>query len=126
MNTLLKLLPTLALAVTALLAQAQTSPVAQEEGHLPKKGKKMEARGPMKDGVLMKDGKMMQMKDGQTMALASEITMNNGTKVMPDGTVTMAGGKTMMLKNGQYVLMDGSVVSGKMMHSKPKKDKMSM
>ena len=112
MNSLLKLLPALALAATVSLAHAQT-PVANEEGHMPMKGKKMESRG-MESGVMMHEGKMMQMQDGKMMPMTADMTMSNGTKVMANGQVMMAGGKTMMLKNGQGVSMGGQVMHGKM------------
>ena len=72
------------------------------------------AQTKMKDGVMMKDGKMMMMKDGKTMMMDKDMTMSNGTMVMMDGTVKMKDGKTMMMKNGQMMGMDG------MMHSKMK------
>ncbi|MGZ4158565.1 MAG: DUF6799 domain-containing protein, partial [Bacteroidia bacterium] len=40
-----------------------------------------------KDGVMMKDGKMMVKKDGKTMPMDKDMTMKNGTVVMTDGTV---------------------------------------
>jgi hypothetical protein len=72
------------------------------------------AQTKMKDGVMMKDGKMMMMKDGKTMMMDKDMTMSNGTMVMMDGTVKMKDGKTMMMKNGQMMDMAG------MMHSKMK------
>jgi uncharacterized protein YdeI (BOF family) len=35
-----------------------------------------------KDGVMMKDGKMMVMKGGTTMEMDHDMTMSNGTMVM--------------------------------------------
>lgn len=122
MKSFLHLLPVLALAAATSLAHAQTSPaVAQEEGHMPKKGKKMEPRG-MESGVMMHGGQMMQMQDGKMAPMTSEMTMSNGTKVATNGQVTMSGGKTMMLKDGEGVSMGGQVMhhgnkKGKMMSS---------
>lgn len=62
-----------------------------------------------KDGVMMKDGKMMMMKDGKTSAMETETTLSNGSIVMPDGTVKMKDGKTMMLKEGECLDMDGKM-----------------
>jgi Domain of unknown function (DUF6799) len=71
------------------------------------------------DGVMMKDGKMMMMKGGKASGpMDKEMTMSNGTKVKPDGSMTMKDGKTMMMKNGQMMTTDG-----KMMESKPMEKK---
>ena len=72
----------------------------------------------MHDGVMMKHGKMMVMKDGKTMKMAEDMTMSDGTMVMKDGMVKMKDGKTMKMKNGEMVMMDGKVMMmkhGKMM-----------
>jgi hypothetical protein len=61
----------------------------------------------MKDCVMMEDGKMMVMKNGENMAMNEDMTMKNGTTVRKDGTVKMKDGKTMMLKDGDCVFMDG-------------------
>ena len=37
------------------------------------------AQTKMKDGVMMKDGKMMMMKNGKTMMMDKDMTMSNGT-----------------------------------------------
>lgn len=71
-------------------------------------GTKM-ADKPMKDCCMMKDGKMMCMKGGKTMAMDKDMTMKDGTTVMKDGTVKMKGGKTMKMKNGESIDMDGKM-----------------
>ena len=70
-----------------------------------------------KDGVMMKDGKMMVMKDGKSMMMDKEMMMKNGTTVMMDGTVKMKDGKTMMMKEGDMMDMAGKMK----MHKMPKK-----
>jgi hypothetical protein len=87
-------------------------------------GHKMHKMGDhkMKDCVMMKDGKVMVMKDGQKSELTDDMTLSNGTTVMKDGTVKTSDGKTMMLKNGDWVGMDGQM--GKMGKMKGK-DKMT-
>lgn len=66
------------------------------------------------DGVMMKDGKMMMMKDGKPAGqMTKEMTMSNGTKVMPDGSMMAKdGGKMMMMKDGQMMMMDGKMMDG--------------
>ena len=67
----------------------------------------------MKDCVMMKDGKMMVMKGGEKMAMDSETSFTNGSKVSTDGMLTKQDGTTKQLKNGDCVYMDGKMV-GKM------------
>jgi hypothetical protein len=79
----------------------------------------------MKDCVMMEDGKMVVMKDGQTMPMDKDMTMKNGVTVMTDGNVKWKNGKTTMLKEGQYVTMDGKMAMmhmGKMSKSKKKSE----
>ena len=81
----------------------------------------------MKNGVMMKNGKMMVMKNNKAMPMTSNMTMSNGTMVMTDGMVKMKNGKTMMLKNGECVYMDGKMSHMKMgnkMSTPMKKDSM--
>ena len=63
-----------------------------------------------RDGVTMKDGKMMVMKSGKATAMDKDMTMTNGNKVMMDGTVMMNDGKKMQMRNGMMMDMSGSVV----------------
>lgn len=64
-------------------------------------------------GVLMKDGKMMMMKDGKAAGpMDHEMTMANGTKVMTDGTMMMKDGSQMHMKDGQMMMMDGKMMEG--------------
>jgi hypothetical protein len=65
------------------------------------------------DGVMMSEGKMVMMQKGRPMVpMDHEITMSNGTTVMPDGTVKMKDGTQMHLKNGQMMMMDGHIMEG--------------
>jgi ribosomal protein L14 len=63
----------------------------------------------MKDCVMMKEGKMIQMKDGKEMEMKQDMTMSNGAVVMKNGNVKKKDGTTVMLKNGDCVMMDGTV-----------------
>ena len=91
-----------------------TIPSFAQEKKMDSKMGKMDHK--MKDCVMMKDGKMMVMKGGKTMAMDQSVTMSNGTTVMPDGSVKMKDGTTKMLKDGDYVYMNGKM-SGMKMHS---------
>ena len=69
----------------------------------------------MKDGCMMKDGKMMVMKNGKTMPMEKDMTMKNGTKCMTTGECTMKNGKKMMMKEGDCMEMSGKMGKCSMM-----------
>jgi hypothetical protein len=65
------------------------------------------------DGVVMKDGRMMMMKDGRaTEPMAADITMPDGTKVTTSGVVEMRDGEEKQLNNGAMMLMNGHIMKG--------------
>ncbi len=68
---------------------------------------KMDKMNKMKDCVVMENGNMMVMKNGETTPMSQDMTMTNGTVVMTNGSVKMKDGKTMQLKNDECVYMDG-------------------
>ena len=74
------------------------------------------------EGVIMKDGKLLMMKDGQTTQLTTDLTLDNGTVVTADGTVKNKDGTTTTLKEGDYVAMDGT--TGNIKNRWQHKDKM--
>lgn len=62
------------------------------------------------DGVVMKNGKMMTVKNGQlSMLKENEMTMSNGTKIMSDGTYIKKDGTKMTLNEGQHMDMSGNI-----------------
>jgi hypothetical protein len=111
-----KLLTIIALCMlTTGIATAQTTTthsdpenaaIASEEGKCDKK-----------NCCMMKDGKMIYMKDGKEMPLEKEMVMKNGTKCMPDGTCIDKNGKKISMKNGQCC-----DANGKMCHMGNKKE----
>lgn len=62
-----------------------------------------------KDHVMMEGGKMMEMKNGKIMRMEKNITMKNGTMVMPTGEYTMKDGKKNRMKDGEYMEMTGKM-----------------
>lgn len=56
-------------------------------------------------GVMMKNGKMMMVKDGKAAgAMDHEMKMPDGQTVMPDGSVKL------QMKEGQMMMMDGMMM----------------
>ena len=62
-----------------------------------------------KECCMMKDCKMMHMKDGKTMVMDKDMKLKNGRMCKKTGEYTGADGKTVWLKNGQCIDMDGTV-----------------
>jgi len=66
---------------------------------------------PSLDSVTFKDGKVTVQKDGALLRVASSITMNDGTKVLADGTMTSFDKtKTIKLREGQTVVLPGPIL----------------
>jgi hypothetical protein len=60
------------------------------------------------EGVVMRSGKLLMMKNGLTTQLTTDLTLENGTVVMVNGSVKTKDGITTVLKEGDYVSMDGT------------------
>ena len=77
----------------------------------------------MKDCCMMKNGKMMHIKDGKLMPMEKEMTMKNGTKCMANGDCVMKDGKKMKMKEGECMDMNGKMDKCEAMHKDKKNDK---
>ncbi|WP_310554915.1 DUF6799 domain-containing protein [Flavobacterium sp.] len=77
----------------------------------------------MKDCCMMKDGKMMVMKNGKTMPMNKDMVMKNGTTCMTNGECTMKDGTKMQMKNGDCMEMSGKMCNDKMKKMETKKMK---
>lgn len=67
----------------------------------------------MKDCCMMKDGKMMVMKNGKTMPMEKDMVMKNGTTCMTNGECIKKDGTKMMMKNGDCMKMSGKMCNDK-------------
>lgn len=65
----------------------------------------------MKDGFMMKEGKVMVTRDAHTEPLTAEMALVNGTKITADGTVTMNNGTTTTLQEGDYMSLTGRLTT---------------
>lgn len=85
-----------------------------------KEGQKMDMKGNIivekekqafdeKNHILMKGGKVYQVKDGKETLLSKEFKLAELTKVFPDGTLER-NGKKVKLKEGERVTMDGDIM----------------
>jgi hypothetical protein len=53
----------------------------------------------------MRDGKVMIMRNGETTPMEEEVTMADGTKIMPNGQVLMNDGTARMMQEGETMLL---------------------
>jgi hypothetical protein len=62
------------------------------------------------DGYLMKNGRMVVVKNGKTTNLEKEITLSNGTRVMTNGNYIKRGGTKKMFKEGEHIDLTGKII----------------
>jgi hypothetical protein len=63
----------------------------------------------VKDGVIMKDGKLVATEMGMTNPVTADKTLRNGTIITTNGVVTGKDGTTTQLREGDYVSLTGRV-----------------
>lgn len=61
------------------------------------------------DCCMMREGKMMVMKNGKTMQMKKTMLMKNGTKCMVNGECIMRDGSKMQMKEGYCMEMSGKM-----------------
>ena len=67
-----------------------------------------------KDGVMMKNGKVVKMQDGKDIGTMDRTTtLSDGTKVMMNGKIMTKDGKVTQLEEGQMIMLDGKMMEGK-------------
>ena len=58
------------------------------------------------DHVLMRDGKIIVMRNGEEMPMTEDVTLADGTRVMPNGQILMANGTARMMREGETLTVD--------------------
>lgn len=58
------------------------------------------------DQVTMRNGKMMVQRNGEAIPMEKEVTMADGTRVMPNGQVLMADGTARVMREGETITVD--------------------
>ena len=89
-------------------AQAQSRPVGPRRVVPPRTRPKAGA-AMLKDGVTMKDGKLIVTEMGSTSPLTTDKTLRNGTVITAAGQVTGTDGTTTQLREGDLVSLTGRV-----------------
>ncbi|MGV3631764.1 MAG: DUF6799 domain-containing protein [Bacteroidota bacterium] len=64
---------------------------------------------PVADGIKMLKGTMIVYKNGKASAMTSEMVLDDGTRVMMDGTVVRKSGTKLRLKEGDHIDMNGRI-----------------
>lgn len=59
------------------------------------------------NGYMMKDGKLMLVKDGNLTLVQKDITLSNGTIISADGTYLEKGKTKTKFKDGQHIDFNG-------------------
>lgn len=59
--------------------------------------------------LMLKDDKIMVVKDCKASLMEKDMILENGTKVTKDGTVTLKDGKTAKLVETDMILLDGTM-----------------
>jgi hypothetical protein len=67
------------------------------------------ATGTADEKVVKRDGKLLIQKDGETTEMKVGMQMDDGTKVMIDGTVIKPAGECRLMKDGDSVTSSGEV-----------------
>ncbi len=60
-----------------------------------------------RDGYFMRNGKVMSFRNGNMTELTTETTLDNGTRIMADGTVIMKDGTRSRIGEKQWMSHDG-------------------
>ena len=102
----------LLLLATGLGAQAQNKLPPRRGGVVPRPRAVIKPGAEIpKDGVMMKDGKIMLTEMGQTGLLTAERTLVNGTKISATGLITGRDGATTQLQEGDLVSLSGRITT---------------
>lgn len=64
----------------------------------------------LRNRLYVKDGELMQNKDGQVITITETVILTDGSKVNPKGEIVRANGEKENLKGGEILFMDGTVV----------------
>ena len=99
-----------ALLTSALAASAQTKlPPRRPAAPRPK------AAAPgaptLKDGIQLKEGKVLVTQMGRTTPLTQEMSLINGTKVSPAGAVVTPAGVSSQLQEGDMMSLSGRITT---------------
>ena len=59
--------------------------------------------------VMMKRGKLIEVRNGQKKLVKKDMQLVNETTIHPDGSINASSGQSLQLKEGEYITMDGRI-----------------
>jgi len=60
-----------------------------------------------RDGFFLQNGKVMQFRDGDVTEVTAEVSLSNGSRILPDGTLIAKDGTRSTITANKFVTMDG-------------------
>lgn len=100
-----------AVAVGYMIARAKYKPQIRELSNMvSEKDKTVQKLKTNSNKLIMKDGAMWVMENGDVKEMTAEIVLSNGDKATMDGKVVKSDGTNSQLQNGDSVTMDGEIV----------------
>ena len=98
----------LVLSLVVLAACLPAKNAANPNGSAMSQGAAARSVQPLtEDGVTMKGGMMLTIKDGQMSRMQEDLEYDDGTTVKTDGTVILSDGTTLVLPEGMMITVDG-------------------
>jgi len=67
---------------------------------------------PVEDHIVMKEGRLMLVRDGQATKATAEVVLGDGTRVKPDGTIHGKDGRLRRMLDGQITKFSGVTIPG--------------
>lgn len=99
-----------ALLTGALAASAQTKlPPRRTAAPRPKAA--TPGAPTLKDGVMLREGKVLVTQMGHTAPLTQEMSLLNGTKISPAGAVVTSAGVSTQLQEGDLMSLSGRITT---------------
>ncbi|ALI99668.1 DUF6799 domain-containing protein [Rufibacter tibetensis] len=95
----------LGILASPMLAQAQTASIRKSES-----GRTTTTSvTPLRKGIIMRNGRLMDVKGKDFTPLAQGRTFPNGSILQPNGSLTLTGGEVLQLNEGDYVDLKGNL-----------------
>lgn len=69
-----------------------------------------EGKGIRQDAVMMIGDSMMIRENGIEGEMTEDVVLEDGSKVMTDGTIVKPDGKSSKMKDGEEMMMDGTMI----------------
>lgn len=88
-------------------AHAQDTPVKKMNQQPPVASSPNMKNGQEPDNIMMKEGRMIVLRNGKESDMKEDAVLGNGTVVMMDGTIKTKDGKMVKLNNGESIDRNG-------------------